>query len=91
VVWRVAVVNRPAKHVREIIAGMSQVRLLIVNSPNECVIGGLGRAVEQAIASMGCQAVFLDGVVTVHCDAARPVAEAYRRLHVFPTTVQTGA
>ena len=39
---------------------------------------------------MGCQAVYLDGVVTVHCDAAGPVADAYRRLHVFPTTAKPG-
>ncbi len=90
VTWRVAVVNRPANYVREILAAMSRVRLLIVNSPNECVIDGLERAVEKAIAAMGCQAVYLDGVVTVHCDAARPVADAYRQLHVFPTTVKPG-
>ena len=90
VAWRVAVVNRPAKSVRETLADIPRVRLLIVNSPHECVIGGLERAVEQAIATMGCQAVYLDGVVTVHCDAAGPVAEAYRRLHVFPTTVKPG-
>ena len=29
---------------------------------------------------------FFEGVVTVHCDAAAPVAEAYKNLHVFPTT-----
>ena len=90
VVWRVAVVNRPAKSVRETLANIPRVRLLIVNSPHECVIGGLEGAVDQAIASLDCQAVYLDGVVTVHCDAASPVAEAYRRLHVFPTTAKQG-
>ena len=88
--WRVAVVNRPAECVRETLSKIARVRLLIVNSPNECVIGGLAPAVAQAITAMGCQAVDLDGVVTVHCDAARPVAEAYRQLHVFPTTDQPG-
>ncbi|MBR9986158.1 MAG: hypothetical protein KFF68_09625, partial [Desulfosarcina sp.] len=90
VAWRVAVVNRPAKSVRQTLADIPRARLLIVNSSHECVIGGLERAVEQAIAVMGCQAVYLDGVVTVHCDAAGPVADAYRRLHVFPTTVKPG-
>lgn len=88
--WRVAVVNRPVQCVRDTLAVITRVRLLIVNSPNECVIGGLEPAVAQAISAMGCQAVYLDGVVTVHCDAARPVAEAYRRLHVFPTTTRPG-
>ncbi len=90
VAWRVAVVNRPVESVQETLSDMPRVRLLIVNSPHECVIGGLEQAVEQAIAVMGCQAVYLDGVVTVHCDAASPVADAYRRLHVFPTTVKPG-
>jgi acyl transferase domain-containing protein/3-hydroxymyristoyl/3-hydroxydecanoyl-(acyl carrier protein) dehydratase len=90
VAWRVAVVNRPADHVRDTLAGIHHVRLLIVNSPNECVIGGLEPAVAKAIAAMGCQAVYLDGVVTVHCDAARPVADAYRRLHLFPAHRKPG-
>ena len=88
--WRVAVVNRPAIQVRKTLERLDLIRLLIVNSPNECVIGGLNHAVAQAIATLGCQAVYLDGVVTVHCDAARPVAEAYRRLHLFSTTAPTG-
>ena len=90
VAWRVAVVNRPAAQVRETLAGIPRVRLLIVNTPDECVIGGLEPAVEKAIAAMRCQAVYLDGVVTVHCDAARPVADAYRRLHWFPATEKPG-
>ncbi|MGA6924758.1 MAG: beta-ketoacyl synthase N-terminal-like domain-containing protein [Desulfosarcina sp.] len=87
--WRVAVVNRPAGQVRQTLAGIPHVRLLIVNSPNECVIGGLEPAVERAVAALACQAVGLDGVVTVHCDAARPVADAYRRLHLFPINARS--
>ncbi|MEJ2475766.1 MAG: hypothetical protein P8Y74_18070, partial [Desulfobacterales bacterium] len=34
-----------------------------------------------------CEAVFLDGVVTVHCDAAAPVAREYKQLHLFPATL----
>ncbi|WP_319409992.1 beta-ketoacyl synthase N-terminal-like domain-containing protein [uncultured Desulfosarcina sp.] len=90
VVWQVAVVNRPKKYVQETLASIPRVRLLIVNSPSECVIGGLEKAVAQAVTAMDCQAVFLDGVVTVHCDAAGPVADAYRRLHLFPTISKPG-
>jgi acyl transferase domain-containing protein/3-hydroxymyristoyl/3-hydroxydecanoyl-(acyl carrier protein) dehydratase len=89
-VWRVAVVNRPAPKVRDAIADVDHVRLLIVNTPDECVIGGLDSAVETVIAALDCQAVYLDGVVTVHCDAANPVAQAYRDLHLFPTTAISG-
>ena len=29
---------------------------------------------------MGCEAVYLEGVVTVHCDAALPAKDAYKEL-----------
>jgi 3-hydroxymyristoyl/3-hydroxydecanoyl-(acyl carrier protein) dehydratase/malonyl CoA-acyl carrier protein transacylase len=83
--WRVAVVNRPAETVKAIIRDFSYARLLIVNTPYECVIGGKAEDVEKAIKRLGCEAFYLEGVVTVHCDAALPVAEAYKALHVFPT------
>ncbi len=82
--WQVAVVNRPAGLVREVLGAFSHVRLLIINTPDQCVIGGIGKAVAAAIRKLGCEAVFLQGVVSVHCDAARPAAEAYRELHLFP-------
>ena len=84
--WRVAVVNRPAAQVDAAIAEIPHVRRLIINTPNECVIGGLDAPVAQAIKQLGCEALYLDGVVTVHCDAAQPVAEAYKDLHRFPTS-----
>ena len=86
--WRVVVVNRPEETVRKTLAQIPHARLLIVNTPDECVIGGRAPHVEQAISALRCQAVYLDGVVTVHCDAAEPVAEAYRQLHLFPTVLQ---
>ncbi len=84
--WRVAVVNRPADIVSNTLSEMDHVRLLIVNTPDECVIGGLAPALAAAISALHCQAVYLDGVVTVHCDAALPAADAYRRLHLFPSS-----
>ncbi|MGB5990783.1 MAG: hypothetical protein WBG61_00535, partial [Desulfobacterales bacterium] len=84
--WCVAVVNRPADRVRTKIDKQPFVRLLIINTPDQCVIGGRKFFVEAIIQDLGCEAVFLDGVVTVHCDAAVPVAEDYKNLHLFPTT-----
>ena len=81
--WRVAVVNRPVDKVDKAISDAPHVRRLIVNTPNECVIGGLEPEVEKAIKRLKCEALYLDGVVTVHCDAAQPVAEDYRALHHF--------
>ncbi|MFO8084206.1 MAG: beta-ketoacyl synthase N-terminal-like domain-containing protein [Desulfobacterales bacterium] len=83
--WLVAVVNRPADLVKNAMVNVSYVRLLIVNTPDECVIGGRKEAVEETIRKLGCEAFFLKGVVTVHCDAALPAAEAYKKLHLFPT------
>ncbi|MBT8372434.1 MAG: type I polyketide synthase, partial [Deltaproteobacteria bacterium] len=83
--WCVAVVNRSAKTVRRIVEQYSTTRLLIVNTYNECVIGGRRHAVKNAIKNLNCEAIYLDGVVTVHCDALTPVAEDYRQLHLFPT------
>ncbi len=83
--WRVAVINRPAEIVRETIASLPFVRLLIVNTPDECVIGGQKKQVETLVKMLKCEAVFLENISTVHCDAALPVAEAYKALHVFPT------
>ncbi len=81
--WRVAVVNRPVEQVDKAISDAPHVRRLIVNTPNECVIGGLEPEVEKTIKRLKCEALYLDGVVTVHCDAAQPVAEDYRALHHF--------
>ncbi len=86
VTWRVAAVNRSKQIVDEAIAGLPHVRRLIVNTPTQCVIGGLQKEIETAIKAMRCEAVYLDGVVTVHCDAALPCAQAYKDLHRFPTT-----
>ncbi len=90
VAWRVAVVNRPAALVREKLVDFPTVRLLITNSPNESVIGGHGPAVESAIRHMACEAVYLEGVVAVHCETVNPVSDAYRTLHLFPTTPSPG-
>ncbi len=84
--WCTAAVNRPADVVRRSLKKWPFARLLIINTPDQCVIGGRKHHVEAAINALGCEAIFLEGVVTVHCDAAVPVADAYKKLHHFPTT-----
>ena len=88
--WCVAVVNRSADRVRTLIDNGSFIRLLIINTPDQCVIGGREPDVKATIQKLGCEAVFLDGVVTVHCDAAVPVAQEYKKLHLFSTTPPEG-
>ena len=88
--WTVAVVNRPAEQVKQAIPRSSTARLLIVNTYDQCVIGGRRPHIMEVISALNCESVFLDGVVTVHCDAAEPVADAYEALHVFPVTQPEG-
>jgi PfaB family protein len=83
--WCAAVVNRSGDRVRKIMGQWPFAKLLIINTPDQCVIGGMQNHVDAVIRELGCDAVFLEGLVTVHCDAAVPVAEAYKKLHVFPT------
>ncbi len=82
--WCVAVVNRSADTVRRVVDSYATTRLLIINTPDECVIGGRRQDVKSAIKALECEAIYLDGVVTVHCDALKPVADAYQQLHLFP-------
>ena len=88
--WRAVLVNRPAQAVRSALAGIPAVRLLIVNTPEECVIGGHAPQVANVLRKMSCDAIDLDGTVAVHCDAVHPVADAYRDLHRFPTRPPEG-
>jgi acyl transferase domain-containing protein len=83
--WSIGVVNRPASAVRQAVVGRSRVYLLIVNTPSQCVIGGDRRAVANLVAALGCGFHPLTGVTTVHCEVAKPVADAYRGLHILPT------
>lgn len=84
--WKVAFVKKPQKVVEDAINGFKYVKLLIVNTPEECVVGGLDSEVKTLVEKLNCSPIFINGVVTVHCDAANPVAEEYRNLHLLKTT-----
>ncbi|CAN2045330.1 3-hydroxyacyl-(acyl-carrier protein) dehydratase / trans-2-decenoyl-(acyl-carrier protein) isomerase [Candidatus Magnetomoraceae bacterium gMMP-1] len=86
VLWTVALVNRPAEIVRKVIDSIPTANLLIVNTSDECVIGGCRPDIETAIKTLNCEAIYLEGVVSVHCEILKPVQKAYRDLHIFPTT-----
>ncbi len=88
--WRSCVVNADAGRVRQTLSKSSRVYLLIVNAPDECVIGGHADDVQQVLDRLGCDAVELHGTSTVHCDIAREVRERYRALHVLKTTPPDG-
>ncbi|OAI52660.1 3-hydroxyacyl-ACP dehydratase, partial [Planctomycetaceae bacterium SCGC AG-212-F19] len=88
--WRAGLVACPADRVRDALPGRERVYLLIVNAPNECIIGGQGRAVDALVRYLSSPYVPLSGVSTVHCAIARQVAGPYRELHLLPTTPPTG-
>jgi len=88
--WRVVVVPRPADQVREALGEAPHARLLIVNTPGECVIGGLRAAVEDVVRRLRCRAIPIEAVPSVHCDVLRPVERAYRDLHLFDVSAPAG-
>ena len=88
--WQLGIVDLPADQVRAALKGRRHVYLLIINTYRESVIGGLRSAVESLIADLGCHFIPLQGVTTVHCEVVHAVADAYRRLHLFPVTPPPG-
>lgn len=88
--WLMGVINRPVDIVRQNLRGRQRVYLLIVNTPDECVIGGDRSAVESLIRNLDARFHPLQGVTTVHCEVARPVESAYRDLHLLDTTPPAG-
>ena len=79
-------VDRPVDDVRAALAGLERAYLLIINTPRECVIGGHRTDLAEAARRLGCALLPVPETSAVHCPVVREVAEAYRRLHLLPTT-----
>lgn len=88
--WKLGVVACSSEKVGELLSHYSKVYLLIVNTPEECVIGGDADAVDEVVKRLGCHWYPVEGVTTVHCDVAKPVAKEYHDLHLFPTHPPAG-
>ncbi|MHB9007572.1 MAG: beta-ketoacyl synthase N-terminal-like domain-containing protein [Limisphaerales bacterium] len=88
--WQAGLVDRSAAEVRAAIAGRPRIHVLIVNTPDECVIGGDATEVRAVVTTLGCHWFLLEGVSTVHCELLRPVESAYRELHQFETSAPAG-
>lgn len=84
--WSLGVVHAEAAAVDAALRGEDRAYRLIVNTPTACVVGGDSAAVARIIDSLGADFYPLQGVTTVHCDVVRDVEDAYRALHVLPTT-----
>ncbi|MCX5791271.1 MAG: beta-ketoacyl synthase N-terminal-like domain-containing protein, partial [Elusimicrobia bacterium] len=88
--WVLGVIDRPADNVRMALKGAERAALLIVNAPLECVVGGYRQAVNSLVEGLGCVFLPLQGVSTVHFEAAKLVEKKYRELHLFPTSPPPG-
>ena len=84
--WIVGVIDRSSATVQAAIVGRTRVYLLIVNTRDECVIGGDRREVMNLVRDLGCVFHPVPGVTSVHNEAAKPVEDAYRQLHRLPIT-----
>lgn len=78
-----AIVGAPADEVRKSLVGTTE--LMVVNAPDECMIGGREEDVEATLAALGRPGVPLAGVPSVHHSLARKVEAEYRALHEQPT------
>ncbi|HNX77856.1 MAG TPA: beta-ketoacyl synthase N-terminal-like domain-containing protein [Candidatus Rifleibacterium sp.] len=81
--WLLGVISCPAAEVEKLIKDYPQTYILIENTPEECVIGGNRPQVEELARKIGKTFFALEGVSSVHCPAALPVAEEYRALHLY--------
>ncbi len=88
--WALGVINTSADNVKTVLEKYQRVYLLIINTPNECIIGGDKTELNKAVKELNAQYHPLSGVTTVHCEVAKPVAKSYRDLHIFETTPPAG-
>ncbi len=88
--WLVGVVDRPALTVKAALGNHEHVYLLIINTSDECVIGGERSAVTRFVSFLGAMLVPVNGVTAVHCEVAGEVEKAYHDLHLFETTPPDG-
>jgi PfaB family protein len=84
--WQVGVINCPAEKLINEIEHLPWVYHLISNTPDECVIGGNRIAIESLVKELNVSFLAVDIITTVHCELAKPVAKAYKELHLFETT-----
>ncbi|MGL6094203.1 MAG: acyltransferase domain-containing protein, partial [Fimbriiglobus sp.] len=88
--WVTGVLAAPAADVRAALDPGKRAYLLIVNTPTECVVGGLRCDVDTLVSQFPGPFVPLSGVTLAHCAAGRPAERPYRELHTLPTTPQPG-
>jgi acyl transferase domain-containing protein/3-hydroxymyristoyl/3-hydroxydecanoyl-(acyl carrier protein) dehydratase len=84
--WVSGVLPVPADDVRAALRPGLKVYLLIVTTPNECVIGGLRADVELLLTQFDVTFFPLQNVTIAHCEVGRVVEAAYYEMHTLTVT-----
>jgi acyl transferase domain-containing protein/3-hydroxymyristoyl/3-hydroxydecanoyl-(acyl carrier protein) dehydratase len=84
--WVIGIVSSTPDEIGTALRPGLRAYLLMVNTPEECVIGGQRADVEKLAAAIGKPLTLLTGVTLAHCEAAKPVEAPYRELHTLPVT-----
>jgi 3-hydroxymyristoyl/3-hydroxydecanoyl-(acyl carrier protein) dehydratase len=88
--WVTRVLGVPASVADRAIRFGEKAYVLIINTADECVVGGHRPDVDALAARLGVQFREVTGVTLAHCEVASPVRAAYRQLHLLPTEAPTG-
>ncbi len=83
--WTIGMIDCSPQQVEKVISKKDRVYLLIVNTPDECVIGGDNDQVEDVVKSLGCRFLPIYGAPTVHCEVAKAIENEYREFHTLKT------
>ncbi|MGZ5051726.1 MAG: beta-ketoacyl synthase N-terminal-like domain-containing protein [Methylobacter sp.] len=86
--WENYRVRFDAAELAAAVAKTSRVYLTIINSPQDCVIGGERSACEAMLSALGNPpAVPLGHDLAIHCPAVLPFEPVWRELHTRPTQI----
>ncbi len=88
--WAIGLISASRSEVAAALRLGLRAFLLIVNTPTECVIGGIRADVAKLAAIVGQPLMPLTGVTLAHCEAGGVVEEAYRELHTLPVETLAG-
>ena len=88
--WQTCVVRQSAENIKPLLEEFNRVYLMIVNTPEECVIGGDARQLKSLLNRTGWQHHMVQGVSTNHCPVVEHVKDAYLALHRLPVTPPPG-
>lgn len=83
--WMTAMIPLPSSKVVEALQRIRHARLLIVNTDDECVVGGTAEAITALTSTLNVDGIMIHGVDAVHCDVLAPVAQEYRSIHTMIT------